>query len=138
MKNVSAFKLVKETAEVSETSTNLEEALKTLIAAAHGREAKNVNDATKLVERLLLKDNSFACFVVGNCRNKDGYIMDLVGNTIRAFEKAGLKLYNDIILRNAYGTAMLRANTFMRYKKVVKVHQNILVFCKGNPKKFID
>lgn len=57
MKNVSAFKLVKETAEVSETSTNLEEALKTLIAAAHGREAKNVNDATKLVERLLLKDN---------------------------------------------------------------------------------
>ena len=87
---------------------------------------------------LLLKDNSFACFVVGNCRNKDGYIMDLVGNTIRAFEKAGLKLYNDIILRNAYGTAMLRANTFMRYKKVVKVHQNILVFCKGNPKKFID
>ena len=85
----------------------------------------------------LLKDNSFACFVVGNCRNKDGYIMDLVGNTIRAFEKAGLKFYNDIILRNAYGTAMLRANTLMTYKKVVKVHQNILVFCKGNPKKFI-
>jgi hypothetical protein len=57
MKNVSAFKLVKETAEVSETSTNLEEALNTLIAAAHGRDAKNVNDATKLVKRLLLKDN---------------------------------------------------------------------------------
>lgn len=57
MKNISAFKLIKEAAEVSETSTNLENALETLIAAAHGREANNVNDATKLVKRLLLKDS---------------------------------------------------------------------------------
>ena len=57
MKNISAFKLIKEAAEVSETSTNLENALETLIAAANGREANNVNDATKLVKRLLLKDS---------------------------------------------------------------------------------
>lgn len=60
MKNVSAFKLVKETAEVSETSTNLEKALETLIAAAHGEDRLHIieiNEATKLVQRLLLKDN---------------------------------------------------------------------------------
>jgi DNA modification methylase len=84
----------------------------------------------------LLRNNRFACFVVGNCRDKSGYMMDLVGTTIRAFEKAGLKFYNDIVLKNAYGTAMLRASNTMTYKKVVKVHQNVLVFCKGSPKYF--
>ena len=63
MKNItmgSAFKLVKETAEVSETSTNLEQALETLIAAAHGEDRLHIieiNEDTKLVQRLLLKDN---------------------------------------------------------------------------------
>ena len=55
--------------------------------------------------------------------------------SIKTFEKAGLKFYNDIVLRNAYGTAMLRANNTMKHKKVVKVHQNVLVFVKGDPKK---
>ena len=82
----------------------------------------------------LLKDNRYACFVVGNCRDKDGYMMDLVGTTIRAFEKAGLHFYNDIILRNPVASASMRAGGNMTYKKVVKVHQNVLVFCKGNPK----
>ena len=83
----------------------------------------------------MLKEDSFACFVVGNCRNKDGFMMDLVGETVKAFEKAGLKFYNDIVLRNMYGTAMLRASNTMKNKKVVKVHQNVLVFVKGDPKK---
>lgn len=102
----------------------------------------NYNEFNEVYESIinksckLLKNNRFACFVVGNCRDKKGYMMDLVGTTIRAFEKAGLKFYNDIVLKNAYGTAMLRANTLMTYKKVVKVHQNVLVFCKGNPKDF--
>ena len=82
----------------------------------------------------LLRDNSYACFVVGNCRDKDGYMMDLVGTTIRAFEKAGLRFYNDIILRNPIASASMRAKGNMKYKKVVKVHQNVLVFVKGDPK----
>ena len=85
----------------------------------------------------LLKDNRYACFVVGNCRDKNGYMMDLVGNTIRAFEKAGLKFYNEMILRNSYASASMRAEGSMRYKKVVKVHQNVLVFVKGNPKEIV-
>ena len=86
----------------------------------------------------LLKDNRFACFVVGNCRDKNGYLMDLVGTTIRAFEKGGAKFYNDIILRNVVGSGSMRAEGNMKYKKVVKMHQNILVFCKGDPKKVFD
>ena len=82
----------------------------------------------------LLKNNRIACFVVGNCRNKDGYMMDLVGNTIRAFEKAGLHFYNDIVLKNVVGSGSMRAMGNMKYKKVVKMHQNVLVFVKGNPK----
>ena len=61
-------------------------------------------------------------------------MMELTGTTIRAFEKAGLKFYNDIILKNSYGSASMRAKGNMVYKKVVKVHQNVLVFVKGNPK----
>ena len=80
----------------------------------------------------LLRNNRFACFVVGNCRDKNGFMMDLVGTTIRAFEKAGVKFYNDIILRNVIGSGSMRAEGNMRYKKVVKIHQNILVFCKGD------
>lgn len=86
----------------------------------------------------LLKNNRFACFVVGNCRDKNGYLMDLVGTTIRAFEKGGAKFYNDIILRNVVGSGSMRAEGNMKYKKVVKMHQNILVFCKGDPKKVFD
>jgi len=82
----------------------------------------------------LLKNNRFACFVVGNCRDKNGYMMDLVGNTIRAFEKAGLKFYNDIVLKNVVASGSMRAKGNMKYKKVVKIHQNVLIFVKGNPK----
>tara|TARA_R100000458_G_C8250889_1_gene227857 strand:- start:298 stop:1200 length:903 start_codon:yes stop_codon:yes gene_type:complete len=86
----------------------------------------------------LLKNNRFACFVVGNCRDKNGYMMDLVGNTIRAFEKAGLKFYNDIVLKNVVASGSMRAKGNMKYKKIVKIHQNVLIFVKGNPKEVFN
>lgn len=84
-----------------------------------------------------LKDNRFAVWVVANFRDKtDGTMRDFVGDTIQCFERAGLKYYNDIILVNACGTAPMRANTsFLRgARKMVKLHQNVLVFIKGDPK----
>lgn len=86
-----------------------------------------------------LKDNRFACFVVSNYRSKDKdgkQMHDFVGQTIAAFEDAGAMFYNDVILINAVGTAAMRTNgTFCRgARKVVKTHQNILVFVKGDPK----
>lgn len=43
----------------------------------------------------LLKTNSFACFVVGDVRDSNGFYIDLPGITKRAFMDFGLKLYND-------------------------------------------
>lgn len=87
-----------------------------------------------------LRNNRFACFVVANYRDKEAgtkrQMIDFVGDTVRAFEDAGTKYYNDIILINSVGTGAMRANTsFVRgARKVVKMHQNVLVFCKGDPK----
>jgi 16S rRNA G966 N2-methylase RsmD len=82
-----------------------------------------------------LKDNRFAVFVVGEVRNKAGIYYNFVGDTIKAFEEAGLNYYNEIILVNSAGTLPLRAaKQFNNGRKIGKMHQNVLVFYKGNPK----
>jgi DNA modification methylase len=79
----------------------------------------------------LLKNGGYACFVVGEVRNKKGNYIGFVPDTIKAFEKAGVNYYNEGILLNAIGTASLRANRiFGSGKKLVKVHQNVLIFKK--------
>jgi DNA modification methylase len=85
-----------------------------------------------------LNDDRFACFVVGNFRDRDTREMrDFAGDTTRAFQRAGLQLYNEAILINAVGSGAMRANgTFLRGNgKLVKSHQNILVYVKGDPAK---
>lgn len=79
-----------------------------------------------------LKENRFAVFIVGDVRDKQGFYRDFIGETKKAFKDSGLYLYNDIIYREAGGTHALRAaNQFNSFRKVVKTHQNILVFYKG-------
>jgi len=79
----------------------------------------------------LLKKGGYACFVVGEVRDKDGYYYDFVGDTKRAFIENGAKLYNDAILMNAVGSASMRAKKiFESGKKLTKIHQNILIFKK--------
>lgn len=84
-----------------------------------------------------LQNDRFAAFVVSNYRPKEnsGKMINFVGDTVAAFEDAGLSFYNDVVLINCVGTAALRANTnFVRgHRKVVKLHQNLLVFVKGSP-----
>lgn len=85
-----------------------------------------------------LRDDRFACFVVANYRDRGRrQMIDLVGDTVRAFEDAGANFYNEIILINSVGTGAMRANTsFVRgARKVVKCHQNVLVFVKGDPRR---
>ena len=79
-----------------------------------------------------LKNNRFACIVVGNIRDKKGFYYDFVGDIIRIFEKAGMHFYNDITLRTPVGTAAMIATNTMRNRKVVRIHQNLLVFYKGD------
>lgn len=82
-----------------------------------------------------LKDNRFAAFVVSEVRNKKtGIYRGFVADTIRAFESAGLGLYNDVVLLNQVGTAAIRANLAMETRKLVRIHQNVLIFVKGDPK----
>jgi hypothetical protein len=78
----------------------------------------------------MLKKGGLACFVVGEVRDKQGYYLGFVPDTIRAFEKAGVKFYNEAILLNAIASASMRADRNMKNKKLVKVHQNVLVFKK--------
>ena len=80
----------------------------------------------------LLKRDCFAVFVVGDIRDKNGYYRDFVGYTKRAFLDLGFcKLYNEAILLNVIGTASMRADRiFGSNKKLIKIHQNVLIFKK--------
>lgn len=85
-----------------------------------------------------LKNNRFACFVIGDVRNTkggSGEYLNFPGITIQAFLDAGLKLYNEAILINAVGSVSIRAGRcFSSGRKLGKMHQNVLVFIKGDPK----
>ncbi|MCD8359171.1 MAG: chromosome partitioning protein ParB, partial [Oscillospiraceae bacterium] len=82
-----------------------------------------------------LKNDRFAVFVVGDIRDGDGFYRDFVSDTIRIFEQNGARLYNQIILIEQLATAPLRARRqFNGLRKVVKCHQNVLIFYNGTPK----
>lgn len=83
-----------------------------------------------------LKQDRFACFVVGDFRDNKGFYRDFVSTTIRAFEECGARLYNEAILATPVGSACMRVTKqFDASRKMAKTHQNVLVFCKGDPRK---
>ena len=76
-----------------------------------------------------LKPNAFAFVVVGDIRDKDGYYRDFVSFTIKAFAKAGMKLYNEGIFITPVGMVAVAVNRqFSVSRKTGKVHQNVLIF----------
>lgn len=83
----------------------------------------------------LLAPNRFCVWVISDIRYKGGggFYRGLVKDTIKYFEEAGAAFYNDMVLLNAIGTTALRAGrTFSATRKVGRIHQNVLVFCKGD------
>ncbi len=83
-----------------------------------------------------LRPDRFACFVVADYRDKDGFYCNLPGGTITSFRRAGLRLYNEVILMTSVSTVAVRmGRQFPPGRKLGKVHQNVLVFVKGDPKK---
>jgi len=83
----------------------------------------------------LLREDRFACFVVGDIRDKAGYYRNFVSDTIAAFHDAGARLYNEAILVTAIGSLSIRAGKqFDATRKLGKTHQNVLVFVKGDPR----
>lgn len=83
----------------------------------------------------MLKPDRFACFVVGEVRDKKGNYYGFVPDTINAFRAAGLHYYNEAILVTAAGSLPIRAGKqFQATRKLGKTHQNVLVFVKGDAK----
>lgn len=82
-----------------------------------------------------MKPNTFACFVVGDFRDSRGFYRNFVSTTIEAFEECGARLYNEAILATPVGTAAMRVTKqFEVSRKMAKTHQNVLVFCNGDPR----
>jgi hypothetical protein len=81
-----------------------------------------------------LKENRFAVITVGDVRDKKGFYYRFVDDIKDIFKRNGVLLYNELILIQAVGNGALRANRYMGSRKVVKMHEQVLVFYKGNPK----
>lgn len=86
----------------------------------------------------LLAPDRFAVVVVGDVRNKRGFYRDLISDTKRAFEDCGCLLYDEIIKLDPFGTAGARARRLFATRKVVRVHQHVLIFYKGDPRHIKD
>lgn len=83
-----------------------------------------------------LRQDRFAAWVISDVRDKAGLYRGLVLNTIDAFAAAGLALYNDLITIDPVGSgALLAAGQFEGTRKVRRMHQHMLVFVKGDPKR---
>ncbi len=81
-----------------------------------------------------LKMHRFACIVIGDFRDKQGFYHNFVSDTISAFLQVNMKLYNEIILVTSVGSLPIRiTRQFEASRKIGKTHQNVLVFCKGSP-----
>jgi hypothetical protein len=86
-----------------------------------------------------LKQDRFACFVVGDVRDKRGNYYNFVGDTVEAFKAAGLHYYNEAILVTSVGSLPIRVGRqFASGRKLGKTHQNVLVFVKGDGKRAAD
>ena len=80
----------------------------------------------------LLKSGGMAVIVVGEVRNKQGNYYGFVADTIKAFQRCkGMGFYNDAVLATSLASAALRAGGNMKSGKLVKVHQNVLMFKKA-------
>jgi len=81
----------------------------------------------KIIQRTVshLKENRFACFVVGDIRDEKGFYRNFTGYTIECFQEAGAALYNEIVLINVAGSLPIRVGRqFSSSRKVGKCHQS--------------
>lgn len=96
-----------------------------------------LNDYRSIIKLSIerLKDDRFACFVVGDIRDKKGIYRNFVSDTISGFQDCGAMLYNEAVLITAVGSLPIRVGRqFETGRKLGKTHQNVLVFIKGDPK----
>lgn len=79
----------------------------------------------------LLKKGGMAIVVVGEIRDKNGNYYGFVPDTVKMIQRCeNMVYYNEAILATSLASAALRAGGNMKSGKLVKVHQNILMFKK--------
>lgn len=84
-----------------------------------------------------LAPDSFAVWVVGEVRDKaTGHYRGLVPTTVQAFLGAGCAYHNEAVLVTPVGALpVIVGRQFPPARRMVKTHQTVLVFCKGNPRR---
>ena len=97
----------------------------------------NYNDFIFTLESILrqtcklLKSGGMFVIVVGEVRGKDGNYYGFVPDVVKMFQRFdGMGYYNEAILYNSLASCAIRAAGNMKSGKLVKVHQNILMFKK--------
>lgn len=83
-----------------------------------------------------LADDRFAVVVIGDVRDKRGFYRNLPGITTEIMGRAGAGYYNEAVLVTPAGSLPIRAGKqFKASRKLGKTHQNVLVYCKGDPRR---
>jgi len=83
-----------------------------------------------------LKPDRFAAWVISDVRDRNGIYRGLEHDAVRSFQKAGLHFYNDAIILDPVGSAAVRAaRIFLGGRKLTRMHQHLLIFVKGDPKR---
>lgn len=78
-----------------------------------------------------LKNDCFFVLIFGNIRRPDGSIVDITSKVSELATKEGFKLYNDIVYLQPLGTSSMRSSQFVKTRKVVRNHEKVLIFKKG-------
>jgi len=83
-----------------------------------------------------LRTGGWLIVKVADVRDKTtgGAHVGFVADNVKMFMDMGLCFYNDVVLVTPYGSAPIRAADSFSTKKLVRVHQNVLIFYKGNPR----
>ena len=83
-----------------------------------------------------LNDNRFMVVVVSDFRNpKTGLYRGFPAELTYKLKDMNVQLYNEFILVNSEGTLPFRVTKqFQQNRKAGKMHQNVLVFIKGDPR----
>jgi len=77
-----------------------------------------------------LKHNSLSVWVVGNFRDKQGYLMPFNSDLIRIADSIGFKLHDELIWWGASKCASQRCGQFEANRKSVRVHEYIIILKK--------
>ena len=87
----------------------------------------------------ILADDSFATFLVGSVRDGYGALRDMRSMMVREAERVGFVLGNDAVYLPPLGSvAMSSGRAFRRGRALGRVHQDVLVFVKGDRRRAAD